>query len=764
MIRKINKIEKFGIFQKLKPDSLTPFDKFNLIYGWNGSGKTTLARLLRCIEKTKLNEDYPEAEFEIELDNNSKLDRTFNRTLNIRVFNSDFVNQNLQLADGTADPIIYISEESGKQKAELEALKKSLAEKINEKEKKEGEIKTNQNSIEAFHKDAGKAIKDFFLTTIHANVTYNKTTSEKIWNDVVANSTTLADCVMNDDQLSGLKEFILPNSFKDKINYYYPKLDQALYQSLEGRVKSAIEKKITSKVIQRLKGNPEINNWVLAGYKLHKEKSNVKCEFCGQPLPENRLDELEAHFNEEYQTLMNELIDLKAELNKAIIPDIPDHTGNFFEQLRIEYNQLFFSHLKGYVDDINKMVRSWIGNIEQKMNNPFTSNMSFYSVVGEINTYNTFAVDTNRYVIDKHNKLSEDYEIKAREIKEIIEKHFVAQKAISDELRSKEGKLKTLSEAVNSITNNDIKTLNKQISELENSLKNDSLAINEINDNLKQFLGDNNVILKRRDEGGYQLLRNDIKAKNLSEGEKTAIALVYFISKIKENDNKIEDTIVVVDDPVSSFDSNHLFNAVSFITNNCGAAKQLFILTHNFWFFKLAKDWMKDQKVDGSKKGQCFRAYELKEGLKDAHSALLDYNSEYHFVFKTIFDYSINESSTMEENWSIANIGRRVFESFLSFKFPGISGQGKLYQLARKAKELLPDEMKGNVDVLYRFFNKYSHLDRIEYHENIPENIGGEGRKMAIDLLKMIDKLDCEHYKSMMSICKTDTYKVKQED
>ncbi|TOB48616.1 AAA family ATPase, partial [Vibrio parahaemolyticus] len=81
---------------------------------------------------------------------------------------------------------------------------------------------------------------------------------------------------------------------------------------------------------------------------------------------------------------------------------------------------------------------------------------------------------------------------------------------------------------------------------------------------------------------GYKISRNGTGklANNLSEGEKTAIAFVYFVTKLKEHDNDIKETIVVVDDPVSSFDSNHLFHSYSFLKKHCENAKQLFVMTH----------------------------------------------------------------------------------------------------------------------------------------------------------------------------------------
>uniref|UniRef100_UPI00397D76FB AAA family ATPase n=1 Tax=Salmonella sp. ZJHZ20_0162 TaxID=3159595 RepID=UPI00397D76FB len=86
---------------------------------------------------------------------------------------------------------------------------------------------------------------------------------------------------------------------------------------------------------------------------------------------------------------------------------------------------------------------------------------------------------------------------------------------------------------------------------------NEGLGADQFNESLHKFLGRSELTLRFSPfKKGYEILRNDsIPVEvNLSEGEKTAIAFIYFITKLKENDNKMENTIVVVDDPVSSFD------------------------------------------------------------------------------------------------------------------------------------------------------------------------------------------------------------------
>ena len=149
--------------------------------------------------------------------------------------------------------------------------------------------------------------------------------------------------------------------------------------------------------------------------------------------------------------------------------------------------------------------------------------------------------------------------------------------------------------AANETLKTAINTRNTEIRTLEDSLSNEGLGADQFNESLHKFLGRSELTLRFNPvKKGYEILRNDSEQVdgNLSEGEKTAIAFVYFITKLKENDNNIEDTIVVVDDPISSFDSNHLFHAYSFMKVNCEKAKQLFVLTHNFTFFKLVRDWI----------------------------------------------------------------------------------------------------------------------------------------------------------------------------
>ena len=90
---------------------------------------------------------------------------------------------------------------------------------------------------------------------------------------------------------------------------------------------------------------------------------------------------------------------------------------------------------------------------------------------------------------------------------------------------------------------------------------------------------------------GYTITRGGVSAQFLSEGETTAIALLYFLKSLQDRRFPLANGVIVLDDPVSSLDANALFLAFAFIRERTKDAGQLFILTHNFSFFRQVRHW-----------------------------------------------------------------------------------------------------------------------------------------------------------------------------
>ncbi|CAC9589186.1 hypothetical protein [uncultured Gammaproteobacteria bacterium] len=72
-----------------------------------------------------------------------------------------------------------------------------------------------------------------------------------------------------------------------------------------------------------------------------------------------------------------------------------------------------------------------------------------------------------------------------------------------------------------------------RINNNKNKTSTSETACEEMNEQLKTFLGRDDLIFEVV-EGGYEVKRNGKTADRLSEGEKTAIAFVYFTIHLKD--------------------------------------------------------------------------------------------------------------------------------------------------------------------------------------------------------------------------------------
>lgn len=749
MLKKITKISGFGILDNFNAENAgKPFNIYNLIYGWNGSGKTTFARLLRCLETKSNHSAFSEADFVIDLTDGKVDSKTYSHSLDIRVFNQDFVADNLDLFDAQTKPIIFISKEKVNEKRELDEKKTELKEKQSAIAKIDKEKIALEKKADDFHKSAGKAIKDFLLGTIYANVTYNKKTSSDIWTDLLTKADPLENFELSEIELTTQKNYTLLNSKKDEISLTTlpASIDIDKLSEVEKEFNKLLTTNIVSKVIERLKDNPDIGEWVSVGLFLHKHHESTSCEFCGQPLQEERLKSLDEHFSKEYNELITSIAELIAKLEKGVRVELANENHLLYENLRQKYDNEIIDTNK-MLQLVNAKINSWIQLLSDKKTNPFSITTTILDSDNSVFSNFNEELDKLKAIIDEHNTISRSHQQLAEQAKQKIEYHFVSQAAVVENLKSTEDSISDLGvnkEAESSV----VAALIERIKQLGDELKSDTLAIEEINENLHRFLGRNDIALERQDEGGYQLKRSGIVAKNLSEGEKTAISIIYFFSKIQENDAVKANQIIILDDPISSFDSNHLFNASSLIKKSTEGAKQVFVLTHNFWFFKQVRDWML-KKNDRKNNIEVSNIYLVRQGvIVDAGRSLTDFHSEYQYVFNSVLSYLEMEDLDDSICFTIANSIRRLLEAFTSFKTPSNSGFDGALQLGEKKG--LSSQQKERI---FYFINKYSHLDRIESFDNTVEPLFEESKNVVNDVLWLIKKVDEEHYKSMLKIC-----------
>ena len=160
MITKID-IEKFGLFNNYRwsqsignDNNVDLLKKVNMIYGRNYSGKTTLSRILRCVEKKQLHEKYTDGKFTIIDDHgNSITQSNLNFSEKIRVYNTDFVKDNLSWLhddiNGDIKPFTLLGSGNIEAMARIEAINTELG----SIDAKEGLLYQEDQSITDFRKE-----------------------------------------------------------------------------------------------------------------------------------------------------------------------------------------------------------------------------------------------------------------------------------------------------------------------------------------------------------------------------------------------------------------------------------------------------------------------------------------------------------------------------------------------------------------------------------------------------------------------------------
>jgi len=776
MISKISKLKNFGIFHEFTwKTELPDFKKFNLIYGWNRSGKTTISRVFAsCEKKCTYDKDkfkqYPEnGEFEIKIKDGTTVKNTDVSTnvLPIKAFNQDFIDAHISFNPAeSCSPIFYQSKEDFESEKKLNQLRldKITFGKTYEQTKKD--------------KSAKEETKNTFLTGLGreiANIlfdkSYNKTKAENKINTIGIDN--FPDKILSDEDKKKYETISKSEAEKDQL--VLSKLPLVNFSFLFTRAKSLLDKKVVSELLQRLKDpedvdgglDEELNNWVKQGFDIHKTKNQFKkCLFCENDLDSNLFDSLSKHFSKDYEDLQNSIEFLIKDLKKEKLTNITEKNVELYSDLRNAYE----ASAKRY-NEIVKKQNDWLWNsemwLEQKYKNPFNPDIPEMVDVPESYTdlLNEIIDDLNK-IISKHNLRAKNHNTEVTSAREKLELHSIAialseqdYKKIGEEVKDAEKIEKEALEAINK-NNSDIADLERQTSNIGN-------AIIAINKHLEEFFGRKEIELALDgDNKGYTIKRDGKPAKNLSEGEKTAIAFSYFVVKVGEGDFDKSKGIIFIDDPISSFDSNFIYHCFSMINIHFKEVGQLFISTHNFQLFNLAKEWFINKNNSTKKDNEKLKSKNKTEkpipceffmvenftesDVRKAKIVALDktlrnYKSEYHFLFAKLKEFSEKQDTQYEDFYTIGNMARRFFDIFADFKIPTTGDQkSKMEVLVTNIND--PDEKISTVDSgkAYKLVNEFSHNS--DPTSTIEHKDKSESKDAIKILLNIVKESDPKHF------------------
>ena len=330
------------------------------------------------------------------------------------------------------------------------------------------------------------------------------------------------------------------------------------------------------------------SKWVEEGIK-YLEKSENRCPFCQKDLQKEFIQNINLLYDEKYKEQKNDLNTTKSDFD-----DICNDINTWLAD-----NSLIFNNSQ-LVIDVNNYIDSIRKEITEKINNP--------KYICQINKDQS-ALDNINKVIENTNKKIQSNNLKIKNIeeskKELKRKAWTFIRTISDsDIQKYNVEIKEKTLEIQKITldfeklKTDLINKEKEIENLENSITGITKTINQINYLLKKF-NFNNFCLKENDDNlTYSIIRpnGEDATQTLSEGEFSLISFLYFYNLVFGSRNRKglqEEHILIIDDPVTSMDSNVLFiistlirSLIELCIDEKRNINQIFILSHNVYFFK----------------------------------------------------------------------------------------------------------------------------------------------------------------------------------
>ena len=562
------------------------FKKVNFFYGANGSGKTTISNFI--YEPT--NARFPECQLKWQND----------IELKSLVYNKEFRDRNF--GNGTIDGVFTLGQAT-KEEAELieekrEELKKLKEKGIQQKAVLDKQIEKRDKLEDDFREEVWISIykkhegnfKEAFKGVMQKKPFLVRLLEE--FENNTSDIKTIEELKERAETILGETPIKIPE---------IPTIDFAIISEIEQE--NIWSKKIIgksdveiAKLIQRL----NINDWVNEGKKHLQD--NETCPFCQEEtITQDYRNQLEGYFDETFISDTKKAKDLNDDyvrIFKNIINELQqiESTEKLNKKTKLDLDK-FSSLLK----TLNSQFVANKELLNSKLKEPsrsieLTSTKEQFEEIEKL-------ISTANITIKKHNDIVDNYATERNKLVNEIWKFIIEDNRTRVEyfVKHKNGLQKGIDNIEKKVTElrDKYKKLDKEIKELTKNVTSIQPSVDEINQTLKSFGFQNfEIVPSQIGANQYQIQRADgeLAESTLSEGEITFITFLYFLQLVKGSTNESEITderILVIDDPISSLDSNVLFVVSSLlkeitkkIRSNQGNIKQLILLTHNVYFHK----------------------------------------------------------------------------------------------------------------------------------------------------------------------------------
>ena len=651
--------------------------KVNFIYGANGSGKTTISNYLQNSTDSKF------GNCTITWGNSIVLKTlVYNKVFRERNFGKGKLNGIFTLGEATTEEIKVIEDK-------VEALKLIKADGIKKREtliiqsqKKESlELDFKESCWTKIYKKYETLFKEAFVGSLT-----KENFKTKLLQEFVNNTATLSSL----DELKIKAKTIfgpVPQNIAAIGSIDFDRLIEIENNPIWKKIVIGKADVDIAKLIQKL----NINDWVNQGRSYLQEDET--CPFCQQKtITEDFKTQLESFFDEAYLKDIKTIKELKQEYNFL--------TQNLINELNtIEVNQKNFKNTKLNIDKYSAYLKTLIS--ENAVNSEYLNNKVkepsrsvemvslkeqldliaelITNANTEIKTHNDIVVN---FISEKSSLIKSVWKYIIEEFRTDIAKFNIDNNGLQAGITALNVQIKAKQEEYK-LLDADIKRLSKNVTSIQPT-------INEINKLLQSYGFTNFEIVPSSEDGFYQIQREDgsIAETTLSEGEITFITFLYYLQLAKggiTEETVNEERILIVDDPISSLDSNVLFFVSSLIKEiikevkaDIGNIKQIILLTHNVYFHKEVSF------IDG-RTWACNKTnywiLRKNDSVTDIQSFEMSnpIQSSYGLLWQEL------KSEDVKSSISIQNIMRRIIENY--FKLLGKYGDDDLVQMFDNKEE-----------------------------------------------------------------------------
>lgn len=786
MISKID-INKFGLFNNFQWNTEIgkeeTFRKLNIIYGRNYSGKTTLARIFKCFEDSLMHKDYLDCGFSIKLEDGTVITQEnldeFGKANKIRVYNTDFVRENLSWLhkdDGSIEPFTILgsknieldqqitdietllgnSEEGPGLQYEYNLAIKSVSDKAVANNKKNNDL---EEKLKKRASDTIKVDGNLFLATV-AKKGY---TIVDIKSDIANIISDIPQHLLNteqvDERIKSLKEIAMEDiqplsESTPKFADFYKETDTLLKQKIK-----------PSQPITDLLNDNLLQEWVRQGIEKHKDKRTT-CGFCGNVIDKDLWRKLDEHFSkdsEELRTKLKSKIDLLSQAKESLDEYLPLKKEGFYASLHTKFDGIlkeWNSTIKSYGQGIEKLIfelKEREKNIFVERQLPEIADFS-ESILSVTKKFNDLLTEHNR----KTSTLAADQNKSRTELRYSNIAQFLTDIDYINERESIDTEASNI-EAERIANEPKKEAIDKLIEDkriLVTKLKDESKGAELVNEHLSHFFGHNELKLVAEGETPnlkFTIQREKAIANNLSEGECSLISFCYFIAKMEDELKESTDgkkLVIYIDDPISSLDSNHIFFMFSLIENVIAGKKkygQLFISTHNLDFLKYLKRLtIPVYKKDSKEKPDIKNFVIERKGkglsiLKPAPKYLEKYVTEFNYLFEQIYKCSTLDKEDIELHYqySFSNNMRKFLEAYMFYKYP----THKLSSTQKLRKYFGGDNV--SVTLIDRVTNEYSHIGE-QFDRGLQPIDIDEIQKISKAVIDQMKLKDADQFEALM--------------